>query len=279
MNPAEFRGEVKRVPVSAALGDLLDRQLVLQQQRAGVFHPQADDVFERRFPDVAAEQPEERRWADPAPGGQLLRRHRLRVMPVEPGDQPRQLRRNFAADPVGREFKQNPVAERGTLIFPAFRAAADQLDHPVEQRFDLRAPQVPEHRGVAQVEGVEQRNQRRSRHADRPLERAGRQALHAVVGPRLDQEQIACHALLPPPELGERKRSPGHVFERKKVGVLAFPPAARGVFVLPGEHHLKRPLRRRNVEHGEGEVVPRILAHVFPEQAAAFDGVENFDHA
>ena len=101
VNPAEFRREIQRVPVSAALGDLFDRQLVLQQQRAGVFHPQADDVLQRGFPDMAAKQPEERRRADPAPGGQLLRRHRVRVIPVEPAEQPGQLRRDFAAGPVG----------------------------------------------------------------------------------------------------------------------------------------------------------------------------------
>jgi len=101
VDPPEFGRKIKRVPVSAAPGDLLDRQAVLLQQRAGVLHPQANDVFERGLSDVAAEQPEERRLADPAPGGQLLRRYRARVIPVEPAEQPGQLRRNFTAGPVG----------------------------------------------------------------------------------------------------------------------------------------------------------------------------------
>ncbi|MPN23220.1 hypothetical protein SDC9_170608 [bioreactor metagenome] len=160
-----------------------------------------------------------------------------------------------------------------------FRPEADQADQPVEQRPDLLPAEVSQDARVSQIEGVEQRNERRSRHADGPLERPRREALHPVVGAGLNKEQVVRPAFAALPELGEGECSPGDVFQRKQIGILAFPPATRRVFVLPGEDRLKRPLRRRNVEHGVGEVMPGIPPRIFPEKTAPLDAAENLNHA
>ena len=231
----------------------------------------------RRNPDVAAEEPVQRRRTQMKPFRQLVDRCAAAEIPIQIAKHRRQRLGHTLLPGIERKQMQQPVQQNGTAHGKIIRPFPQQANRFVKAKIQL--PRIADRNQIdpGQTEGFQQRFQQRAGNADRPLHGAGVDFaghFHVAAGP--DQKDSVrprreLRAILHKPKVTDPDELDGEDFRILPETVAPLHP-----FIRSGEINPQRPaLQRRGVV--VEKVMLRIFAHIDPPQSG--DGVVDDDSA